>query len=58
MNQKPTYENVELKNGANLGIELFILQIFGQKKSGHTLQYNHDYQTITGCPKKISGHRG
>jgi len=28
------YGNVDLKNGANLGIELFILQIFGQKNGG------------------------
>jgi len=47
MNQNMNYGNVDLKNGANLGIELFILQIFGQKSEGHMFLSYIEYQLFT-----------
>ena len=44
---KPNYGNVELKIGANLGIELFILLIFGQKSEGHRFLSHIEYQLFT-----------
>jgi len=47
MNQKTNYGNVDLKNGANLGIELFILQILGSKNGGHRFLSYIEYQLFT-----------